>query len=118
MLAVKMCNSLKVGDSLAQIDGRLAGTVHTKGTLVIRDRAVVDAKTCCGIVYYCQHFVQPARRTHCLYARGRLPGFHAHKNGFSGAGKLCAGQSGPAAFDGGHRLEKRISVGLEEGEHE
>ena len=33
-----------------QIDGRLEGTVHTKGTLVIGDRAVVKAKIEAGTV--------------------------------------------------------------------
>ena len=33
-----------------QIDGRLEGTVHTKGTLVIGDRAVVKAKIEAGAV--------------------------------------------------------------------
>ena len=33
-----------------QIDGRLEGTVHTKGTLVIGDRAVVKAKIEAGSV--------------------------------------------------------------------
>lgn len=33
-----------------QIDGRLEGTIHTKGTLVIGDRAVVKAKIEAGTV--------------------------------------------------------------------
>jgi cytoskeletal protein CcmA (bactofilin family) len=33
-----------------QIDGRLEGTIHTKGTLVIGDRAVVKAKIVAGTV--------------------------------------------------------------------
>jgi cytoskeletal protein CcmA (bactofilin family) len=33
-----------------QIDGRLEGTVHTKGTLVVGDRAVVKAKIEAGTV--------------------------------------------------------------------